>query len=559
MKFFKSSFLIPLLLFSVALEILAQNDCEECRPQNNQRNNFVIQEAFLSDEFGKRLTAQECTNSQPQSVFWITLNYTSRQELENVKLVFDLLINNSLGNMDYSVNIKYDVGTVASTNAGEQKSVTIKIDLGAEKKFNCSNQVLELLNTRAFWIANGQFNPNGPCGGYSPGQCSNPPLVIIPVGVAGFIYDFDYVINCVDDDDPKLDITFFVTTLAGGKRPAEIDWSFKVNNGNPITQEKGGFSYTLANLNPGDVITPDLKINKSFSDKPFTIPPSITVPSLFNIKHTATDDNENISSDPNGSIVIEIIDQKSDDYLYFWTDEVGNILNPVDPQNLTGLSDGTYKLTMVNQTTGVCRIFEFPLKFTPLPVLFGDMSINFLSSGRNVEFNWSTTKEWENSHFEVQRSFQNMNKWTVVGKVEGSGFSDEPVYYKFEDKEIPLTGGNLYYRLRQVDFSGKSELTKVLSVRTPPLQFTKGVWRAYPNPTDSDQLRVSLLDRSQYNDEYITFKIIHPTAITKAVSVSSENEMNEAIAKMIGNISMGVFVIEVAWGQKVEHIKVLKK
>jgi hypothetical protein len=555
MKFFKFIFLFNLLLFGVALESFGQ-DCEECRPQNNQRNNFVIQEAYLSDSLGVRLTAQQCNTSGIVSEFWITLNYTSRQDLDNVKLLFDLFINNSSGVRVDSLNIEYFVGAVASTGPGQQNTVTIRIDLG-DDTFNCSNQVLELFNTRAFWTANDNLNDSGQCGGYPPGLCSNPPLIIIPVGVDGFIYDFDFVLSCIEENDNNLDITFFVTTLAGGTRPAEIDWSFDVN-GDIITELNGGFSYTLLNLNPGDVITPGLLINKDTSDNPFTIPSSITVPGLFNIESTTTDNDPNISSVPNGSIVIDDIDPIGDDYLFFWTDDVGNILNPVDPTNLTGLDEGIYILTMVNQETGVCITYEFLLNVVPLPVLFGDISFNFIEQNRTVELNWSTTKEWQNSHFEVQRSFQNLDNWTVVGKVEGRGFSDEPVYYQFQDKELPLTGGNLYYRLRQIDFSGKSEITKVLSIRIPQLQFTEGVWRAYPNPTENDQIRVSLLDRNGYNNEKLTFRLIHPTSITESITVSNEDEMNEILASKIPKMPKGLFVIEIRWGQKVEHIKVLK-
>jgi hypothetical protein len=35
--------------------------------------------------------------------------------------------------------------------------------------------------------------------------------------------------------------------------------------------------------------------------------------------------------------------------------------------------------------------------------------------------------------------------------------------------------------------------------------------------------------------------------------------MNVALAQMVGRIPKGVFVVEIQWGQKVEHIKVLKQ
>lgn len=194
-----------------------------------------------------------------------------------------------------------------------------------------------------------------------------------------------------------------------------------------------------------------------------------------------------------------------------------------------------------------------------LPVEYVSLEAEFSVEERQTELTWTTSMERENSHFEVQRSTDGLKSWEVIGNVDGMGWSDAPVDYRFEDVNPSIAGGTIYYRLNQVDFDGTSSLSKVLSVKVPGVQFTQGVWRAYPNPTSGEQLRVSLLDKSQYSGEDIAFKIIHPTSISKAVSVTSENEMNEAISQMIRNVPKGVFVIELIWGQKIEHIKVLKK
>lgn len=194
-----------------------------------------------------------------------------------------------------------------------------------------------------------------------------------------------------------------------------------------------------------------------------------------------------------------------------------------------------------------------------LPVEYISLEAEFDAEERMAELTWTTSMERENSHFEIQRSTDGLKSWEVIGNVDGMGWSDAPVDYRFEDVNPIIAGGTVYYRLNQVDFNGTSSISKVLSVKVPGVQFTEGVWRAYPNPTNGDQLRVNLLDKSQYNQEPITFRIIHPTSISGELSVNSENEMNEAISQVVGRIPKGVFVIEVKWGQKIEHIKVLKK
>lgn len=194
-----------------------------------------------------------------------------------------------------------------------------------------------------------------------------------------------------------------------------------------------------------------------------------------------------------------------------------------------------------------------------LPVEYASLDVEFLAEERKTELTWTTTKERENSHFEIQRSTDALKSWEVIANVDGIGWSDAPVDYRFEDLNPSISGGTVYYRLNQVNFDGSSSLSKVLSVRVSGVQFTEGVWRAYPNPIIGDQFRVNLLDKSQYNQESISFRIIHPTSISGEVTVNSENEMNEVISQMVGRIPKGVFVLEVKWGQKIEHIKVLKK
>jgi len=226
---------------------------------------------------------------------------------------------------------------------------------------------------------------------------------------------------------------------------------------------------------------------------------------------------------------------------------------------ISGLEGGkVYNVEVIDNQTGLCLTFERVLNFVPLPVLYGNLELKFFDRLRTVDFSWSTTKEWEASHFEVERAVRG-TQFEKIGEVKAKGWSDELTEYSFEDKALPLVGGNILYRLKQVDFNGDFEYSRVLSVRVPGVEFTSGVWRAFPNPTDGSELRISLLDASQYNQEPLTFRLIHPTAQTRPIIVTSESEMNEMLSQMLLKIPKGVFVVEIQWGQKVEHIKVLRQ
>ncbi len=79
-------------------------------------------------------------------------------------------------------------------------------------------------------------------------------------------------------------------------------------------------------------------------------------------------------------------------------------------------------------------------------------------NGRNVELNWATASETNNSGFDIERSnvrVQTSNEWTKIGNVEGNGTINSQMNYSFADKN--LASGSYSYRLKQIDFNGNFE------------------------------------------------------------------------------------------------------
>ena len=75
---------------------------------------------------------------------------------------------------------------------------------------------------------------------------------------------------------------------------------------------------------------------------------------------------------------------------------------------------------------------------------------------------WATATESNNRGFEIEKSTDGIN-FFKIGWVDGQGNSMRPVDYSFEDKTIQ---GNqiCYYRLKQVDFDGRFDYTKIISL-----------------------------------------------------------------------------------------------
>ncbi|MBY5957885.1 T9SS type A sorting domain-containing protein [Membranicola marinus] len=78
-----------------------------------------------------------------------------------------------------------------------------------------------------------------------------------------------------------------------------------------------------------------------------------------------------------------------------------------------------------------------------------------------VDLDWETATELNNSHFEVQRSPDGRN-YTTIGEVRGAGTSSQVLDYAFTDEQ-PTPGKN-YYRLKQVDYNGSFDYSPVRMV-----------------------------------------------------------------------------------------------
>ena len=98
-------------------------------------------------------------------------------------------------------------------------------------------------------------------------------------------------------------------------------------------------------------------------------------------------------------------------------------------------------------------------------------------AGNNVDLEWTTATEINNSHFTIERSTDGF-QWTEVGIVEGQGNSSNNHTYKLTDDALYAADGIVYYRLKQTDFDGTESdyfIRKV--VFDSPMDVS-----VYPNP-----------------------------------------------------------------------------
>ncbi|RZS95769.1 T9SS type A sorting domain-containing protein [Cecembia calidifontis] len=555
MKFLK--LISILILFATGIKEaeaqLPNRSCLTCSPPNNNSNQFRLGTVSFTDASGNPIDLNNCPD---WNNVYITVLYSAStgQGRTGVFIVSTLEITTNTGNNSgstRSANFDFSLGDLPLTN-GQFRPVTVKVDLPLD--FDCQNETARLTNIRAHWSNSGN---NARCGGanYPPGQCVNLGTDTRVITVDGFFYSYSSLQNCFEEDNRSL-ITYFLTNVAGGNGDFRITWNIRRNGVLQPPVEGGLFVSVVANPNDNIEVSVNVRDSNGLTMNPQPAPIIRSIQQPFSATVTASPDIGQVQPSPNGSIRITNLDP-SKSFSFQWFDELGNVINPGDPTNLTGLSEGTYSLVMTDLETGVVRCFSRTVNFNFLPVVYEDLSLDFDGSLRAVNFSWSTAKEWETSHFEVERALR-IAHFEKIGEVMAAGWSDSKKTYIFRDSLLPLVGGNLFYRLKQINLNGEYEYSKVLSVRIPGMESSNTVWRVFPNPTNGDKFNLELVDSRQYSGEEVQVVLISPSSKPVILSGKDISSLSSQIHSIISNAPKGVYLIQVGWGNRSEQIRVLK-
>jgi len=159
----------------------------------------------------------------------------------------------------------------------------------------------------------------------------------------------------------------------------------------------------------------------------------------------------------------------------------------------TSQAGGTEQITMnvVVGTSYKIRVYSFGSQITDkgtftISASGGPLPISLLSfkgehAGNQNILRWSTANELNNSGFEVQYSFNrhDFRKLAFVNSKATNGNSSSVLNYQYADNKAP--GGNVYYRLMQIDKDGQSSYSNVILIKGEKINGL-ALNMLYPNP-----------------------------------------------------------------------------
>ncbi|SFA93011.1 PKD-like domain-containing protein, partial [Algoriphagus aquimarinus] len=224
----------------------------------------------------------------------------------------------------------------------------------------------------------------------------------------------------------------------------------------------------------------------------------------------------------------------------------------------TGSGGGAGTLGGGNGSSGVAYITYYNYRILQVEYLYFEAKLN--TANRSGELTWATAKEWENDRFEIERATNgDLTSWTKIGEVKGQGYSDSATDYKFEDTNLPAAGGNIFYRLKQIDVDGSFTYSVTRSIKVPSLK-GQSKWIAYPNPSSpGNYVTVDLLDRSNFRDEQIIIKISDVKGVFQSHSVNTIEEVSIAVNKYLEQAAPGIHIVQLIWGTNSEQLKIVRR
>ena len=223
----------------------------------------------------------------------------------------------------------------------------------------------------------------------------------------------------------------------------------------------------------------------------------------------------------------------------------------------TGSGGGAGNLGGGNGGRGVVYITYF--NFSILNVGYEEFTAKYNPQDRSGVLNWTTSNEWETSHFEIEKAVNNVSTWTKVGEVDAAGYSDESIDYTFTDTQLPASGGNIFYRLKQVGIDDDFGYSVTRSIQVNPIKGTTS-WIGFPNPSDlRSPVTVALIDDSNYTDGTIHLRIADIRGVFTSYSVSSPDVVSNAVNSHLENARPGIYIVQVLWGNQSQQLKLIKK
>lgn len=192
----------------------------------------------------------------------------------------------------------------------------------------------------------------------------------------------------------------------------------------------------------------------------------------------------------------------------------------------------------------------------PSPLPLNWLSFEAIRVDRSaVQLTWKVAQEYNTQYFEVERSNDGLTFYKV-GELPGAGTSTVARTYEYIDTEASWNYRH-YYRIRQVDADGKSELSKIAVVMENGQALQR--WAVSPNPVAEGQtLVLSQMDPVLDDGESVNIVIVSSGGQIVYQQTGSFSELSSNLERLSYSIQSGAYVMRIVSGSHHETFRIVK-
>ena len=212
-------------------------------------------------------------------------------------------------------------------------------------------------------------------------------------------------------------------------------------------------------------------------------------------------------------------------------------------ENVTILGNGSRSLEFTKTSIGSKS------QETILPIEL--LSFSAHCNGNTIDIDWSTASERNNDYFILEKSLDAIN-FSEIARIAGAGKSTEQIDYSYTDYDY--YGGDVYYRLIQVDYDGTKTYSEIISAKCSNWETDPNI-SVFPNPFSSE-LTIVL---ENFRNEPATIEIFDVMGRTiKQMQVDSPHNEYETSFNL-DNIPAGIYNVRVRTSSSTLNRQIVKE
>jgi hypothetical protein len=177
-------------------------------------------------------------------------------------------------------------------------------------------------------------------------------------------------------------------------------------------------------------------------------------------------------------------------------------------------------------------------------------SFSAVAKNKSNLLSWTTATERNVSHFNVERSANGRTEWATIGTVKAKGNSQGLMTYNLVD-DGPLSSS--YYRLTSVDFDGKQDVSKVVSVNRSANALK--INSLSPMPFTEEALSINL----QSNSSALTITLTDVSGKVIQTEKRTVVEGTNTLTLPLSNVAKGLYFLTVSDGRSTVVEKIVKQ